>query len=436
MLDNDFACRELAEAVRETLDAKDVLASKRHEQLFVSLVRNQKYRKQQKRKVRVGLGIAAVAAAAAIIVSLSVAFAPGDLTFKVGNIATAFVPGEPGDWVQADAGEMIEIRFDQGSRFKVQDGCAARVVESGEKAVTIELSQGDISADVKGNKKTRWRINAGPFTVTVLGTAFDVSWDAASNAFDVKVRRGAVLVQGAGLSRHGVRLLAGQQLAANGRSGDVSLTSPVTDTSATELGDDTGDALRGTNDLADVDTLAFAEGSDDASDLIIPRKHSGKVHVERVHKYSWMNHYAEGRFADAVLAAEKEGLSTLYKTADAQTLWNLADAARNARRVAVSNDSLLAIRQRFPSGKKARLAAFILGRSAMDVSGNTSVAAQWFQTYLTESPNGPMAEEVYGRLMTIYIKLNRKDAAHHIASQYLQRFPTGLYTRRAKQVLQ
>ena len=86
MLDNDFACRELAEVVREKLDAEDVLASKRHEQLFVSLVRNQKYRKRQKQKVRLGIGVAAVAAAAAVILAVSLAVAPGDLRFKVGNV--------------------------------------------------------------------------------------------------------------------------------------------------------------------------------------------------------------------------------------------------------------------------------------------------------------------------------------------------------------
>ncbi|MBN2714605.1 MAG: FecR domain-containing protein [Deltaproteobacteria bacterium] len=437
MLDDDFACRELTEAVREVLDAKDMLASKRHEQLFVTLVRNQQRRRQKKRQARIGLGIAAIAAAAALIFSVALALTPGDLRFKVGSAATSFVSGEPGAWVQADASD-IEILFEQGSRFRVQEGCAARVVESGEEAVTIELSQGDIFADVKGNKKTNWRITAGPFTVTVLGTAFDVSWDAATNALDVNVRRGVVLVQGAGLRHHGVRLFAGQQLAANGRSGDVSLTSPAvgqTSPMASAVAN-TGHIGAWESERATDFEAEFAEGSDDASDLIMPKKPQEKPHAYRSVKRPWVVHYREGRFAEAVLAAEKEGLSTLYRTADAQTLWNLADAARNARRVSVSNDSLIALRRRFPAGNKAKLAAFIIGRSAMDVAGNATVAAQWFQTYLSESPNGDMTEEVYGRLMTIYTRTNRSAAAKRIASKYLIQYPKGLYAARAKQVLQ
>jgi hypothetical protein len=433
MLDDDFACRELTEIVREHLDAEDILASRRHEQLFVSLVRNQQSRKQRKKRLKVVLGVAAVAAAAVLSVSISLFMTPGDLAFKVGNEVTTFVPGEPGTWVQADIGETMEIRFDQGSRFKVNDGCAARVVESGEQAVTIELSKGDITANVKGNKKTHWKINAGPFTVTVLGTSFDVSWDAASSDFDVKVKRGVVLVQGAGLSRYGVRLLAGQQLAANGRSGDVSMSTPQHGAVGTDDGID-GVSGKGLNDDSvdssnELDTLS-------SSELIDREKRIGKDHSIRGNRHQWVSLYRQGRFEDAVLAAEKEGLARMYGSADAQTLWNLADAARNAHRVGISNDSLLALRKRFPTSRKAKLAAFIIGRSAMDLSGSLPVATQWFQMYLTESPDGPMAEEVHGRLMTVYSRMKRPAAAKRIAAQYLQRYPNGLYVGRAKQVLQ
>ena len=433
MWDDDFACRELTEIVREHLDAKDMLASRRHEQLFISLVRTQKFRKQRKRRMHAVMGIAAVAAVALLTVTATMWLSPGNLRFKVGNDVKTFVPGEPGAWVQADLGETMEIRYDQGSRFTVNDGCAARVVQSGEEAVTIELSRGGISADVKGNKKTRWRINAGPFTVTVLGTAFDVSWDAVSTVFDVRVKRGAVLVQGAGLSQHGVRLLAGQHLAANGRSGDVSMSSPPR--VATEMDSSSGDGFvmkRSTGTSGDsADTM-----DDFSSSAHIDRdKRIGKDNLSKSLRHPWMNMYRQGRFEDAISTAEKEGLSRLYGTADVQTLWNLADAARNAHRVGISNDSLVALRKRFPMSNKARLAAFIIGRSAMDASGNLSVATQWFQMYLTESPDGPMAEEVHGRLMTVYGRMNRPAAAKRIAARYLQRYPTGLYAGRAKQVL-
>lgn len=445
MLDNDFACRELTELVRETVETSDALASKRHEQLFISLVRNQKQRRVHRRRVQLASGLAVLAAAAGLVIAFTSFSLSRDFSFVVGNSLHAYVPGEQGDWIQADAGETMEIRFDQGSRFRVKDGCAARIVEAGTEQVTIELSHGNIAADVKGNHRTNWKINAGPFTVTVLGTAFDVYWNSASNALDVKVERGAVLVQGAGLSRHGVRLLAGQQLAANGRSGEIMVKSPAKEAfdvpspsgvSANRFAADTADGEF--TEFTDSEKIiaAESEGASEGSEVNDLKLHGEKQPFSKASRGDWQSLYRSHQFELAIAAAEKTGLSKLYRTADAQSLWNLADAARNARRVAISNEALIALRKRFGTGNKARLSAFIIGRSAMDASHNLTVAAQWFQTYLAESPGGAMSEEVHGRLMTIYSEMARLDAAKRIAQQYLRQYPSGLYVDRAKQVLQ
>ncbi|MBN2342065.1 MAG: FecR domain-containing protein [Deltaproteobacteria bacterium] len=430
MLDNDFACRTLAEAVRGNLEETSREETyMRHERMFVSMATQQNVHRLKRKAVVVGAFAAGLAAAAALLISVLISSSPtNEFSFVVGDTGTE---GSPGDWIETSTGETTEIRFSQGTCMRVEENGAARIVESNKEAVTIELSRGTVMAEVNGNKHTRWRVNAGPFTVTVLGTVFDVTWDAEASNLDVQVSRGKVLVQGAGLSEHGVTLLAGQHLAANGRTGDIAMNSKpcVADTSSEEteaLMSESGESLQ--------NEKSVSAANDSQRDAAVGARKSGASKSKG--QMTWQTYYRNKQFSAAIAAAQRQGLAQLYRTADSGELWQLADAARNAGQVKISNDALLSLRNRFNQTTKAKLAAFIIGRSAMDASHSPSIAAQWFQTYLTESPSGSMAEEVHGRLMTIYTQTNRLSAAKRIASQYVSRYPQGLYINQAHQVLQ
>src|SRR5204863_3461641 len=56
-----------------------------------------------------------------------------------------------------------------------------------------------------------WKVAAGPYDVHVTGTAFDVSWSNQTQAFDLRMETGAVIVMGP-LAAAGIPLRAGQHM--------------------------------------------------------------------------------------------------------------------------------------------------------------------------------------------------------------------------------
>lgn len=447
MLDNDCSCKKITETVTGTLVktlnnrvAEGAVGEsfKRREQLFVSMAVQQQIRHARNRAITMGMAAVALAAAAVLFFGWVVAPSSNELPFVVENTDA---PGKAGDWVETGIGESKGIRFEQGTRIQVGSDGAARIVESNKESVTLELSRGTMLADVKGNQQTRWKVNAGPFTVTVLGTVFDVTWDDRDSQLGVNVAQGIVWVQGAGLSEHGVRLLAGQQLRANGRSGVIEMNVP-SDSEPSEKKGAPATSANSDFGIGDAETRGGGDQKmfrDNWSRPKTRKRNSYRGHGAPSKSGmgdSWEHHYKNKRFKDAVWAAERQGLNELYGSLSARELWHLADAARNAGRVTISNEALISLRNRFGKSKKARLAAFLIGRSAMDSSHSPTIASQWFERYLSEAPNGDMAEEAFGRLMTIYSQMNKLGMAQQIATQYLDRYPSGLYARRAQQLLQ
>src|SRR5512137_27906 len=93
------------------------------------------------------------------------------LQFWVGEQRIA---GTEGSWVQSDGAQDVPIRFRNGSRLDLGRETAVRIVSANTEHVAVEMSRGALSADVKRNGETTWEVNAGPYQVTVLGTAFTV----------------------------------------------------------------------------------------------------------------------------------------------------------------------------------------------------------------------------------------------------------------------
>jgi hypothetical protein len=129
--------------------------------------------------------------------------------------------GIRGQWLTTAPGDESRLRFEHDSSIIVRQRSAVRVTLSQNDRVVLELNEGEILADIHGNGTTRWSIDAGPFTVDVLGTKFAVTWDRDDEILDVKVKRGTVLVRGANLSDHGVKVTEGHRVRADARYGSV-----------------------------------------------------------------------------------------------------------------------------------------------------------------------------------------------------------------------
>jgi hypothetical protein len=185
--------------------------------LFVSLV-DETDLEERKLNPRAIVAVAVLVAAGL----LGLLFLGDDdhIAFWVGQEEAA---GKTGVWFEAPSDEPFLVRFDQGSLVMLKSRTTARVAKSTSEEVTIDLSQGELEADIHGNHRTLWQVEAGPFRITVLGTVFSVGWDVKSKVLDVEVNRGVVLVQGAGLSEHGVKVAKGHHLRADSRTGAMAL---------------------------------------------------------------------------------------------------------------------------------------------------------------------------------------------------------------------
>ena len=125
--------------------------------------------------------------------------------------------------------------------------------------------------------------------------------------------------------------------------------------------------------------------------------------------------------------------TTTCENAAVDEVSRLADAARHARALPEARACLLALRRRFPATPAAARATFDLGVVSFD-GGSPADAAKWFERYLAEQPDGPLAREALGRLA------EARDAsddprARDAARAYVDRFPTGPHVGIARKIL-
>jgi tetratricopeptide (TPR) repeat protein len=149
---------------------------------------------------------------------------------------------------------------------------------------------------------------------------------------------------------------------------------------------------------------------------------------------SWRQMAARGDYSAVVEQAENDGLDSVLSTHDVSDLGVLADAARYTGRPDIAEQALMKIRERFPGSSRSVSAAFVLGRMRDDAH-QSAAALSWYETYLREAPAGPLAAEALGRKMMAVNALGQYDAAVEAAREYLRRFPTGAYSRHARQLV-
>jgi len=128
------------------------------------------------------------------------------------DVSVAGVTVADGAWVAAETNDR-EMAFSDGSRMRMRPGASLRLAEVRADGCDIDLLRGEVAAAIVPDASTLWRVRAGPFTVRVLGTRFDVNWAAERGELVIKLRRGKVAVDGPGLQ--GRVLVPGQRLRAS-----------------------------------------------------------------------------------------------------------------------------------------------------------------------------------------------------------------------------
>jgi hypothetical protein len=340
------------------------------------------------RTSRMPMTVAAAFGVAAVAVVLLLWVRSGDasdpLTFTVGpDIRT----GQVGIYYAATPDAELPLRFSDGSQVSVQPRGGVRVHETGQKRVAVFVETGRARFDVAHRPEAGWEIAAGPYSVRVTGTAFDLSWTPESRSFELAMRSGAVTVRGPGIES-GV-VVKGTERFVSRVTADVKRPHPAASA--------TGPSNTASSDALDETKLDEPK----LDEPRLPKAPSGAEKPPSANALpekpgaSWSELAAKGDYASIVRAAEDRGIDRAIAGASADELRALADAARFSGRPALAQRALLAIRSRFAGTKAATGAAFVLGR--MVDGSDARAAVTWYDRYLAEG--GPLAAEAQGRRM-------------------------------------
>lgn len=309
------------------------------------------------------------------------------VTFEVGTPPRA---GAVGDLVAAESRSPLEVRFSEGTELVLEPGARMRVTDTSPRGANVVLDRGGMRAEIQSVKAegAAWTFWAGPFAVRVTGTNFRASWDPASETFELTMIEGSVHVSGPSLEP-GRAVAAGESL----RVAVGQPRNPKTTPSA---------SAKTPSDSPERPPLRNAS----------PR---------------WREHLRARDYNAAMQALDDGSFARLMGTAPAGELWMLSDGARLGGRPDRARDALLALRGQGARGQTA----FMLGKIEADQLRSPTEAVRWFETYLREAPNGPLAEQALGRLLELQ-RRGDKAATRALAKRYLSRYPNGAYAPLAR----
>ncbi len=373
---------------------------------FLLSAKGQSLRAKPKRSFRAAWASLAVAATIALGFA---GFARYQRSLPVSfDTGTERAAGHVGALLASRGSESLPVHFSDGTSFSMAAATVARVTETNAHGATVVLEDGSLGVAVVHHDASRWHVAAGPFTVIVTGTKFDVRWSNPEQTLALDLHEGSVTVLGPSLGPTGRRVMPGESLRVSVAEARAGAPPP-----APEAPGETAVAPATRDDgakTASGDTSALGHGA-------------------------WKQLALEARYAEALAAAEAEGFETVCRRASAADLLLLGDTARFAGSPKRAEQALQLARAR-PGGKhEAAMSAFTLGRIAYDERQRYREAARWFQSYLREEPAGGLAREASGRLIEAERAAGDVAAARESAATYLSKYPAGPHAALARSVL-
>jgi hypothetical protein len=306
----------------------------------------------------------------------------------------------------------VKLVFAEGTEFVLMPGTRSRLRTVDAAGARIAIEHGTASFQITPAKDHRWQVDVGPFLVTVKGTMFTVSWDAASERFELVLRHGSVKVSGP-VTGGEVALEAGQRLTVDLPKGETVIAEQ-------KPGPVPGPAT-------DRPSVAASKPAAPMASPASPRP-AGRPDGDR----RWAAALAAGELDRILDEATRAGVKATLEKASSDDLLALADAARYRRQMEMAREALLAARRRFPESPRAFDATFLLGRVEETSERGWARAIEWYDEYLRRAPTGTYASEALGRKMTLTSKVEGASRARPVAEEYLRRFPGGTYAGPAK----
>ena len=328
---------------------------------------------------------------------------------------------ERGGIIQTSSAERTKVRFSDGSELLFSPDAKAALRSIDNRGARVSLADGIAHVDIVHQPKARWLVDAGPFLITVTGTAFTVGYNVDDEQLDVDMERGSVEVSGP-LSDD-IVLRSGQHLIVRVRERETLIRDS----------EDKADAGAKGSSAVEPPATETAPGAEASALGSAPPPASPTIRKPRAAAAgrNWATALANGDFETVVAQAEELGIDTCLNEANSIDLAALADAARYRRHDEIARRALLALRRRFPLTGRARDASFLLGRLD-ETQSNARGALGWYDIYLGEAPGGNYASEALGRKMNLTQQLSGDARAQAVAEDYLSRFPEGTYAARAR----
>jgi hypothetical protein len=284
-----------------------------------------------------------------------------------------------------------------------------------EHGATLAMSHGTLHADVIHSSASEWHFDAGPFTVRVTGTAFQLAWEPDQDRFDLRLEHGAVTVTSP-VANDPIPLRGGQWLTIRPHSNQVFIRN-------LELPSAPEPASSSEGQEQDASLPTMADAGEAPRGAVAPKA-----------GHTWARDLTRGRAEQIVAEAQRLGLEGCLAEASGSELSALADAARYTRHDEIARKAMLAERRRFAGSRRAVDAGLLLGRLA-EAEHDDRQALTWFNTYLAEAPAGPYASEALGRKMAVVRRVSGEAAARAIAEDYLARYRDGTYAAAARAIL-
>jgi hypothetical protein len=310
------------------------------------------------------------------------------------------------------------IDLADGSRVAVEEGAQVRILD--QSTIKVRLVSGRVSVKVAKQHGADWELVAGPYRIAVVGTQFDVAFDAVSEGFEVRVKEGLVRAFGRDLPKGGLFLREGQVYASD------SSTASETASSDGMTNAEASAPQPAAQPLVPVPSARHAT-------LEVP-KAATPVEVEDV-PASWRRACAAGHYKDAFPPGALTDFQGLLENSSQAELLQLANCLRYGDRGREAERALLRLRERFPGTTSAVLAGYHLARLSQRAA-NAGAATQWFETYLVESPRGELAASARAELVHLWIQRRNMPRALAAAEEYLRLHPTGSFAGQAKDLLE
>jgi TolA-binding protein len=373
--------------------------------------------------------IMAAVATAATLFALAVGFfatrPPSPLTFTADGRDGALQV-----WVAAPGARAVPLEFSDGTSIRLQPSARARVVAIDDRGASIALENGALQVSVVHRPQSAWRVIAGPLTLQVTGTVFEVSWLAVREVLRVSVSHGSVAVSGPGVG-HQRPVEAGETLEVLVGEGRLELTKgnePSREVPDAKVPETMHEEAPPEHDATRPPVAAEAKPQ--------PAMTTHRpAPTSEAPADDWRALARRGLLRQAFAAAESSGFEAVCQEASAAELLTLGDGARLSGKVGQAQQALVTLRRRYPSDPRSAAAAFALGKVAFDLTRSYARAAHWFMTCVREQPGGSLAREASGRRVEALQRSGDAAAARRAAQEYLARYPDGPHANVARSVL-